>query len=168
MKLFMEDIMTLSLVNKKTMLFVVLFCIGIFGTVAHVNAQSNDMPPWINEMPPDDEIWGIGLAKLVNSKESKNWAELQARSAIVSQLYTAMAMVRNDDDEFNNLYVIFMMYINLEASFEIIDDTKVLKTWVAPDGTSWCLITMHKSNARKYISIFENIYQRYYGEVFPK
>jgi hypothetical protein len=133
--------------------------------VARANGQSNDLPSWINDFPSDDELWGIGAAKLVNSRNSMNLAELRARGSIVSQLY-AREFEKEDDIESNNLYIFFMACVNLEVSFEMLNDTRILRTWEAPDGTSWCLVAMYKSDARKYTSIMENVYQEYYDEVF--
>jgi hypothetical protein len=133
--------------------------------VARANGQSNDLPSWINDFPSDDELWGIGAAKLVNGRNSMNLAELRARGSIVSQLY-AREFEKDDDIESNNLYIFFMACVNLEVSFEMLNDTRILRTWEAPDGTSWCLVAMYKSDARKYTSIIENVYQEYYDEVF--
>lgn len=157
--------MTNLVINKKKIFFVVLFCLYIFGAVIQVNGQSNDIPSWINYFPPEDEIWGIGVAKLINSRNSMNLAELRARAAIVSQIYSRI-IARYDDDEFNNLYTFFLQYFQIEASFEIINATWVLRTWEAPDGTSWCLVAMRKSDSIRYLSIFKDIYQNYYKEVF--
>jgi hypothetical protein len=150
----------------KLVLFLVLFCLNIFGIIIPMYGQSdNNTPSWINEFPPEDEIWGVGVAKLVNSRNSMNLAELRARSAIVSQLYTRL-VARAEDDEFNNLYEYFIMYNSIEASFEIINATKVLRQWEAPDGSYWSLIAMKTSDAMKFMSIFKNIYEEYYKTVF--
>jgi hypothetical protein len=163
----MGEFMTELVLNKKTVFFMVLFWLSVFGTIAQANGQSDNAPPWINDVPPENEYWGIGTAKLVNSKNSMNLAELRARCSIAGDIY-ARVFQRAGDDEFNNLYLFFMEYAQIEASFEIINDTRVLRTWEAPDGTSWCLIAMHKADAKKYTSICENIYQKYYNEVFRK
>ncbi|MHB9291276.1 hypothetical protein Holit_00349 [Hollandina sp. SP2] len=135
--------------NKKSMVFMVVFCLHIFGAITQIKGQS-DFPPWVNDSIPAHEIWGIGSAKLVNSRNSMNLAELRARFAIVAQLHSELV---SEDYDFVSAYM-------LEASFEIMHDTRVLKRWTAPDGTSWCLAAMKKSDAVKYNRIIENIYQR--------
>jgi hypothetical protein len=151
--------------SKKLMFFMALFCLSVMGTVTQVYGQTNTTPSWIKDFPPDDELWGIGTAKLVNSRNSRDLAELRARVAIVRQLYSRVTE-RAHDDEFNTLYWFFMDYISIEASFEIMNATRVLRTWEAPDGTSWCLVALHKSDAIKYLSIIQDLYQEYYNEVF--
>jgi hypothetical protein len=156
------------LLNKKYRFLVVLLCLNLFGSISQTFGQSNNnpnIPAWINEQPPEDMIWGIGLAKLVNGRNSMNLAELRARTSIVRQIYTPITiLVRDDDNEFNNLYFLLLEYVAVQVSFELMNDTRVLKRWEAPDGNSWCLIEISKSDVRKYISVYESVYDQYYYE----
>lgn len=145
--------------NKKILILYFFFYLSVFGTIAQVNGQynSDDFPPWINDFAPEDEIWGIGVAN------SMDLAALRARSLIVSQIFWEEG-IKDDDYAFNNLYYFFIRCITIDASFEIMNDTRVLRAWEAPDGAIWCRIALRKSDARKYKSVFENIYQEYYNE----
>jgi hypothetical protein len=43
-------------------------------------------PPWLNDLPPADEIWGIGIAKQSSEQMSMTMAETRARAGIARQL----------------------------------------------------------------------------------
>ena len=147
-------------VNKKFTAFFVFFGLNIVVAIAPVNGQ---VPSWIDEYPPEEEIWGVGYAKLVNSGNSMYLAELRARSDIARQIfYTARAWA--NDDESNDLYLFFMMHICVEASFEIMNATIISARWTAPDGASWCRIAIKKSDIGRYTGIIEHIYETYYRE----
>ncbi|MCL2441667.1 MAG: hypothetical protein FWD14_07985 [Treponema sp.] len=127
--------------------------------------QNNNIPPWFNELPPDDEIWRIGDAYLVNNRHSMNLAEIKARAHIISQIHIRI-ISRANDDEFKNLVNSLINLITIQASFEIINDTRILRQWVSPDGVSWCLIAIKKSDVRKYTSIIANIFDEYFDSIF--
>jgi len=160
--LFKENKMAVLVLSKKFMLLMAFFCLSVFGTVTQVYGQSI-IPPEIREYrlsAPENEILGIGMAKLVNGRNSMDLAELRARSVIVSQIYTK-EISRAGDEVFNDLYQFLVEVVSTEASFEIMNDTRVVWAGETPDGTSWCLIAMYKSDARKYESIIDCMYDDY-------
>jgi hypothetical protein len=159
--------MTNFVINKKTIFLCFFFCLNVFGMITQAKGQSNNVPPWIDDVPPENELWGLGTAKLVNSRNSMDLAELRARCTVALDIYCPV-FYSVDDDESNDLLFFFMMYASVDISFEIINDTKVLRAWESPDGTSWCLVAMDKADAKKYTSICENIYQRYYDQIFEE
>ena len=157
--------------KRKIVAITILMCINIFGIIADISGQSNsaiNLPPFISRaMVPDDEYSGIGAANLTNNQDlSMTLAEIYARTEIAQEIYTMFRTDRYNDDVFDNLNYQFIRYIHLLASFEIAKDTKIISRWVAPDGTTWCLVTMKKSEALKYESIIENMFLRYYSLIF--
>ncbi|MDR1986856.1 MAG: LPP20 family lipoprotein, partial [Treponema sp.] len=144
--------------TKKSMVFTGMVCLHIFRAMSQLYGQT-DVPPWVYDPPySEHEIYGIGVAQLVNRSTSMNIAELRARSSIAMQLFNSKVVVRPGDDDFNDLV---STCAGLEASFEIMKDTRVLERWTGQDGTSWALVAMRKSDAAKYDRIIKNIFQIY-------
>ncbi|MDR0501984.1 MAG: hypothetical protein LBH16_01555, partial [Treponema sp.] len=53
-------------------------------------------PDWLNDFPPEDVIWGIGIAKQSSPAMSMTTAEARARTAIARQLNTKVQAMFTD------------------------------------------------------------------------
>ncbi|MDR0501854.1 MAG: hypothetical protein LBH16_00885, partial [Treponema sp.] len=53
-------------------------------------------PDWLNDFPPEDVIWGIGIAKQSSPSMSMTTAEARARTAIARQLNTKVQAMFTD------------------------------------------------------------------------
>ena len=110
-------------------------------------------------------LWGIGVAELVNNRSSMALAELRARAQVVQQIKQVIH-IRHGDDVFNNLFELYLGYVNITASFAIKHVARVSRQWIAPDGTSWSLVEMRGADVAEYFSIIENILLEYHRFVF--
>jgi hypothetical protein len=119
-------------------------------------------PDWINDFPPEDAIWGIGIAKQSSASMSMTTAEARARVAIARQLSTKVQAMFTD-------YNLDAGAAGSQASSSLQEDVsrqvtnmdvsgaRPIKRWQAPDGTWWYLVEMRKSDARTQVaSILKN------------
>ena len=159
--------MNVRILDKKGLVFAVLLVFGICLVIPPASAQmSPDLPPWLNESPPEDVIWGIGVAKLSNNRNSAALAELRARSGLVNQLGSEVSyLYRDDDPVFDNLYMYFMSQVSTDFSFELMHETRVVRGWTAPDGTYWCLVEMRKADALKYAGAYSYYVREQHGYI---
>ena len=151
--------------KRKMCFFGVILCLYVFCAIPQTSAQSNNnpnVPSWINDDPPEGMIWGIGLAKLDNNRSSMNSAELRAKRAIVRQLGFETILEKEGDPVFNQLYEYFLLSVADDFLSVINHEIRVLKRWEAPDGNSWCLFEMRKSDVEKHKSTYEKLFQEYY------
>lgn len=96
-----------------------------------VPITGKEIPDWINDFPPEDAIWGIGIAKTESDGESILLAEDRARVAIARQLSTSVNASENLAIQNTNIHV---------------SGSKVLYREKDKDGAWWCLIELAKAN----------------------
>jgi hypothetical protein len=119
-------------------------------------------PDWIDELPFEDTIWGIGSAKLNSPAMSMTVAETRARVSIARQL---VEIARNTLLGYNidpNIQGFSVVTITENISREIINidlsGARAIRRWQGPDGTFWYLVEYKKALASETISgIFNNI-----------
>jgi hypothetical protein len=114
-------------------------------------------PAWINEFPPEDVLWGIGIAKQSSPSMSMTTAEARARVAIARQLSTKVQAMFTD-------YNLDAGNVNSQANASLQEDvsrqitnmdvsgSRPVKRWQAPDGTWWFLMELNKSDAKSQIA----------------
>jgi hypothetical protein len=114
-------------------------------------------PEWLNDLPPEDVIWGIGNAKQSSASMSMTTAEARARTDIARQLNTkvqAMFVDYNLDAGNVNNQANSSLQENVSRQVTNMDvsGARPIKRWQAPDGTWWFLVEMKKSDARNQMA----------------
>jgi hypothetical protein len=114
-------------------------------------------PEWLNDCPPEDVIWGIGVAKQSSTSMSMTTAESRGRVAVARQLSTKVQAMFTD-------YNLDAGNVNSQANASLQEDVsrqitnmdvsgaRPIKRWEAPDGTWWFLVEMKKSDARNTVA----------------
>ena len=119
-------------------------------------------PEWLNDFPPEDSLWGIGVAKQSSTHLSMSTAEARARTAVARQLDTLVqAMFTDYNLDAGNVNNQANTSLQEDVSRQVTDlnlsGAQPIKRWEAPDGTWWYLVEYKKSNARTAVaSILEN------------
>jgi hypothetical protein len=119
--------------------------------------SATDVPPWLNDFPPDDVIWGIGSAKQSSESMSMTTAEARARTAVARQLETKVqAMFTDYNLDAGNVRNQANTSLQEDVSRQItnvdISGAKPIRRWKGADGTWWYLVEMKKSDAKDKIS----------------
>jgi hypothetical protein len=120
-------------------------------------ADSNEMPPWLNEIPPENALWGIGIAKQSNLSMSKTTAEARGRVSIARQLNSyiqAMFTDYNRDAGTSGAQanVSLQEDISRQVTNLQLTGSTPIRNWVAKDGTYWVLIECPKSTVKDSVS----------------
>jgi hypothetical protein len=114
-------------------------------------------PDWLNDFPPEDVLWGIGIAKQSSASMSMTTAEARARVAVARQLSTKVQAMFTD-------YNLDAGNVNNQANASLQEDVsrqitnmdvsgaRPIKRWQAPDGTWWYLVEMKKSDAKTQVA----------------
>jgi len=114
-------------------------------------------PEWLNDFPPEDAIWGIGIAKQSSPTMSMTTAEARARVAIARQLSTKVqAMFTDYNLDAGNVNAQANASLQENVSREItnmdVSGARPIKRWEAPDGTWWFLVEFKKSDAKNTVA----------------
>jgi hypothetical protein len=149
--------------KNTTKLFGIIALAAIIGfTVAGCKsspAQTGpaNAPEWLNDFPPEDALWGIGLAKQSSRQMSMTTAEARARVAVARQLNTRVQAMFTD-------YNLDAGNVNNQANSSLQEDVSrqitdmdisgavPIKKWEAKDGTWWFLVEYKKSDARRAVN----------------
>ena len=114
-------------------------------------------PPWLNDFPPEDVLWGIGIAKQSSPSMSMTTAEARGRVAIARQLDTKVQAMFTD-------YNLDAGNVNSQANASLQEDVsrqitnmnvsgaRPIQRWQAPDGTWWYLVEFKKSDAKASVA----------------
>ena len=119
-------------------------------------------PEWLNDIPPEDVLWGIGTAKQSSPSMSMTTAESRARVAIARQLQTKVqAMFTDYNLDAGNVSAQANASLQEDVSRQItnmdVSGARPIKRWEAPDGTWWFLVEFKKSDAKNAVaSILRN------------
>jgi hypothetical protein len=126
-------------------------------TTSSVAVASSDMPPWLNDFPPEDVIWGIGIAKQSSAQMSMTTAEARARVSIARQLNTKVqAMFTDYNLDAGNVRNQANSSLQEDVSRQItnmdVSGARPIQRWQAKDGTWWFLVEMKKSDAKNQVA----------------
>ncbi|MDR0561668.1 MAG: LPP20 family lipoprotein [Spirochaetaceae bacterium] len=125
-------------------------------------AQPVNLPEWLNEIAPEDVIWGIGSAKQSNDSFSMTTAENRARVAIARQIDASVQAMFTD---YNRDAGTSGSQANLSLQEDIsrtltqakLNGTVTNAKWRAPDGTWWMRVEYKKSDAKNTVAnIFDS------------
>jgi hypothetical protein len=154
-------------------LVLAIFAAGCGSTPAVPQAVSDSsMPPWINEQPPEDVLWGIGVSSASNQQLRLNSADSGARADIARQLQTlAQGMVTTYQREAGGLNDTAALGFEESVTRQIaqanLQGASREQAWTTPDGkTLWVRVKMAKADAVKSIAgevnkVVENEASRY-------
>jgi len=148
---------------KKTCLILLVLAFGftLAACASKPAAAAATVPPntpeWINDFPPEDAIWGIGIAKQSSESMSMTTAEARARVAVARQLSTKVqAMFTDYNLDAGNVKNQANTSLQEDVSRQItnidISGAKPIKRWKANDGTWWYLVELKKSDAKNQVS----------------
>jgi len=126
------------------------------------SAGPTNSPSWLNDFPPEDVIWGIGVAKQSSVNLSMTTAEARARTAIARQLSTKVQAMFTDynldaGNARNQANTSLQEDVSRQITNMDVSGARPIKRWEAPDGTWWYLVELKKSDAKaKIASILGN------------
>lgn len=118
---------------------------------AHPPAE--DSPDWLSELPPEDMIWGIGVAKPSSPAMSRTTAEARARVAIALRLAMMLEEIfpdynRNRGKNPGAARLSPQETIRRQIIHIQINGASLNKLWTAPDGAVWSRMALSKDNAK--------------------
>jgi len=146
---------------KKGLLSILVLALTFFAfgcatqAPAPVGIADPTFPPWINDMPPEDALWGIGVADNVQVTMRMTMADHRARQDIARQLNTvAHGMVIDYAREAGGITDTAVVQFQETISRQVSEATLVGvvrdEQWMAPDGrTLWMRVRMNKADAAR-------------------
>jgi hypothetical protein len=120
-------------------------------------ASNPNLPPWINDQPPEDVLWGVGVSRASNAGLRMDAATANARADIARQLKTlAETMVTTYQREAGGLNATaalgFEESINRQVAQANLQGASRDQLWDAPDGNTWARVKMSKADLSKSLA----------------
>jgi hypothetical protein len=130
---------------------VVLLVVSCGGSPAA--QQDPNTPPWLNDFPPEDALWGIGSARQSSAQLSMNTAEARARTSVARQLNTKVdAMFTDYMRDAGTVGSQTALSLQEDVSRQItsmqLNGARPIQRWQASDGTWWYLVEYKISDAK--------------------
>lgn len=135
-----------------------VFAVSCGSDPATAAVSDPSVPPWINEQPPEDLIWGIGVAESSTLNMRMTMSESRARQDIARQLQTlAQGMITDYTREaggVNNTAVVqFQESVSRQLTQATLQGATRDLTWTSPDSkTLWTRLKMNKADAAKSVA----------------
>ncbi|MDR2757852.1 MAG: hypothetical protein LBB78_00560 [Spirochaetaceae bacterium] len=109
-------------------------------------------PEWVSDLPPEDALWGIGIAKLSNESMAMSMAEARGRQSISYQLVTItrgmiVDYARNAGNDSSQVGTQLAEQVARQLTMAELTGASPIKRWKSPDGTWWYLVQYAKSAA---------------------
>jgi hypothetical protein len=119
--------------------------------------QDPNVPEWLNDIPPEDALWGDGAARQSSIQLSRTAAEARGRTSIARQLQTKVdAMftdyMRDAGTVDNQTALSLQEDISRQVTSMQLNGARPVKQWQAPDGTWWIRVEYKISDARAAIA----------------
>jgi hypothetical protein len=130
-------------------------------------AQDPTLPGWIDELPPEDVLWGIGAAKQSSVSMARTTARNRAVVDIARQIDSrvkAMFTDYNRDAGTTGSQANLSLQEDVTRTLTDVDlsGTETNANWTAPDGTYWIRVSYPKANLLKTAEqIFDSEAARY-------
>jgi len=145
---------------KKTclILLVLSLAFALMSCVSKpVAGAASDIPPWLNDFPPEDAIWGIGSAKQSSPSLSMTTAEARARVSIARQLNTKVQAMLTDynldaGNAKNQANSSMVEDVSRQVTNMDVSGARPIQRWQGKDGTWWYLVEMKKADAKKQVA----------------
>jgi hypothetical protein len=127
------------------------------GSAPGAQQPDPNSPPWLNDFPPEDAIWGIGIAKQSSEQMSMTMAETRARAGIARQLNAKIEDMVTDYNRDagtvgNQTALSLQEVVTRQVTSMQLNGTRPLQRWKAPDGTYWFLLSYSKTDAQKAVT----------------
>ena len=142
-----------------------IMLMGCFTTTPAASSTSSanaNVPDWIDELPPSDEFWGIGLATLQNVSLARDTATSRARRDVAAQLSTLVQSMLTDYAREagtlqNTTSIQFIESVTRNIIDMNISGASPNKQTRMSDGTWWVRVALKKAEAQKMASdVIEN------------
>ena len=137
-----------KMAHKRLWLGMLLMALAFAVTLGGCNKKPQrdgteaDVPAWMNVLPPEDALWGIGIARTESDGESILLAEDRARTNIARQVdanvYSIIA-----EDQAGDISVDFSQM----TTSTVLIGSRVLRRYKDSTGAWWCLAELQKGNA---------------------
>jgi len=146
---------------KKTCLillvFALVFGLSACGSKPAASGSASDIPPWLNDFPPEDAIWGIGSAKQSSVSMSMTTAEARARTSIARQLNVKVQNMFTDynldaGNVKNQANASLQEDVTRQITNMDVTGARPIQRWQGKDGTWWFLVEMKKADAKKQVA----------------
>jgi hypothetical protein len=146
---------------KKSIISILSIILAVFvvscGSAPAAPAAVSDptMPPWINEQPPEDMLWGIGVSSNAQQNMRLTMADSAARQDLARQLQTmAQGMVTDYAREaggINNTAAMqFQETVSRQLAQATLQGAVRDVVWTTSDGkTLWMRLKMSKADASR-------------------
>jgi len=145
--------------NKFSVLFAVVMAAALTGCASQSQPAAARMnaPEWVDELPPEDAFWGIGIAKLQNESLGLETATTRAQRDVARQLNVLVQGMLND-------YAREAGTLNNSTSIQFIENVgrNIVNANLSgatpnarkrmPDGTWWVRVSIKKAAAQKAIT----------------
>jgi hypothetical protein len=124
---------------------------------SEANNSAIDSPAWLNEMPPEDAIWGIGIAKQSSLSMSQTTAEARGRVSIARQLNSYIQAMFTDYNRDagtagSQANVSLQEDVSRQVTNMNLTGATPVRKYIAKDGTYWTVIECKKLSAKAAIS----------------
>jgi len=146
---------------KRTGLIIMVFAlvIGLGGCKSKPPAAgaASDVPPWLNDLPGDDALWGIGSAKQTSPQASMTTAENRARTSLARQLNVKVQNMFTDynldaGNVKNQANTSLQEDVTRQITNMDVSGARTIQRWQGKDGTWWFLVEMKKADAKKQMA----------------
>jgi hypothetical protein len=147
---------------KRTGLIIMVFAL-VFGLALSACGSkpsagaASDIPPWLNDLPGDDVIWGIGSAKQSSVSMSMTTAEARARTSVARQLNVKVQNMFTDynldaGNVKNQANTSLQEDVTRQITNMDVSGARPIQRWQGKDGTWWLLVEMKKADAKKQVA----------------
>ena len=138
-------------------ILILIFAFFVFscGSSPAPGVSDPTMPPWVNEQPPEDMLWGIGVSSNAQPQMRLTMADSGGRADLARQLQTlAQGMVTDYSREAGGLSNAAVMQFQESVSRQIAQATLQGAVrdvmWTTPDNkTLWVRLKMSKADAAR-------------------
>jgi hypothetical protein len=142
---------------KKGIFPVLMAALVLGGCASGAKNKDADTPPWLNDLPPEGYVWGIGIAKQSSDQFSMTTAEARARTSIARQLETTVqAMFVDYSRDSGTVDSQSALSLQEDVQRQItnmkLTNAQPKERWKAPDGTWWVLIEYNKADAKNEVA----------------
>lgn len=134
------------------------FAFGCASSSGPAGVSDPTMPPWINEQPPEDMLWGIGVADNQQQNMRMTMADSRARQDIARQMQTlAQGMVvdyaREAGGIDNTAAAQFQEVVSRQVAEATLQGAVRDIMWTTPDNrTLWMRVRISKADAARTVA----------------
>jgi hypothetical protein len=136
------------------MVLSLVMAVSCVSAPAAAPAASSSLPPWINDVPPEDAIWGIGNAKMQDPRRNLNAAQARGRTSIARELDTKVqAMLTDYYLEAGGANTSLYEDVARQITNINVSGARMVNSWEDPkDGTLWVCMSYKKSDAKAAVA----------------